>query len=100
MAMWQTSEETIEKTRIEEPPMYRVILNNDDYTPQDFVVMILINIFRKDEQTAFNIMMDVHRRGKGVCGIYTREVAETKVKQVEELAEKNRFPLLCTMEEE
>lgn len=100
MPAWETNEETLDRAELKEPPMYKVILNNDDYTPQDFVVMVLMNIFRKDQDTAYHIMMNVHKKGKGICGVYTFEVAETKVKQVEALAEKHKYPLLCTMEEE
>jgi len=80
--------------------MWKVILHNDDYTTQDFVVGILRNVFRKAEAEAVRIMLDVHQRGKGVAGIYTHEIAETKVAQVKVLAEREEFPLLCTLEVE
>jgi ATP-dependent Clp protease adaptor protein ClpS len=86
-------------TEVCEPPMYRVMLLNDDYTPMDFVVMVLRTVFHKDEPMARQIMMDIHRQGSGVCGVYTFEVAETKVHAVESLAETNKHPLRCTMEE-
>ena len=85
---------------IEEPPMCRVVLLNDDYTPMDFVVGVLVSVFNKGEAEATRIMLDVHRKGRGVCGVYTREVAETKVKTVELIAEAERHPLQCEMEEQ
>ncbi len=85
---------------IEEPPMYRVLLLNDDYTTMDFVVMILREIFHKNESEAKAIMMSVHKKGSGLCGIYTFEVAETKVTRVRAKAKEAGFPLRCTMEPE
>lgn len=82
-----------------EPPMYRVLLHNDDFTTMDFVVMILEKVFRKTASEATQIMLQVHKRGAGVCGLYPCEIAETRVEQVRQLAEGNGFPLLCTMEE-
>jgi ATP-dependent Clp protease adaptor protein ClpS len=87
------------ETELAEPPMYRVVLLNDDYTPMDFVVMILMTVFRKDRQAAENIMMNVHRQGRGECGVYTYEVAETKVQTVKTLAQAEKHPLRCVMEE-
>lgn len=83
-----------------EPPMFKVILLNDDYTPMDFVVTILKNVFHKSVQDAECIMLSVHNNGSAVCGIYTYETAETKVAQVGKLAADAGFPLRCTMEEE
>ncbi len=80
------------------PPMYKVILHNDDYTPMDFVVEILMKIFHKSEQEAHEIMWTVHTKGKGVCGVYVKEIAQTKVHQVRINARSNGFPLLATME--
>jgi ATP-dependent Clp protease adaptor protein ClpS len=80
--------------------MWRVLLHNDDYTTQDFVVWVLESIFRKPHAEAFAIMMSVHRSGLGVAGVFTRDVAETKVKATERLAEEHEFPLLVTMEPE
>lgn len=80
------------------PPRYRVLLHNDDYTPMDFVVDILKRYFSHSEESAIEIMLSVHHKGKGICGIYTAEVAETKVILVNEYAKKHHYPLLCTME--
>lgn len=82
------------------PAMYRVLLLNDDFTPMDFVVHILEKFFSKNRQEATEIMLHVHRRGVGVCGVYTHEVAETKVNMVMDYARKNEHPLQCTMEKE
>lgn len=82
-----------------EPPMFQVLLLNDDYTTMEFVVEILQKIFHKAMAEATQIMLQVHKKGLGVCGTYTREVAETKVELVHHLARKNGFPLRCTMEE-
>jgi len=93
-------EEEIESAlEIEEPTKYKVLLHNDDYTTIDFVVDILIGVFHKNTTEAEAIMMEVHKKGKSVCGIYTYEIAETKVYQVKELAKSSGFPLLATMEE-
>jgi ATP-dependent Clp protease adaptor protein ClpS len=87
------------KPRLKRPPLYRVILLNDDYTPMEFVVQVLEKVFGLDRNTATRIMLEVHTKGKGVCGVYTYEIAETKVAQVTGLAQQNQHPLLCTMEE-
>ena len=87
------------KPRLKRPPLYRVVLLNDDYTPMEFVVQVLQSIFGMDRSTATRVMLEVHTKGKGVCGIYTFEIAETKVAQVVSLAEQHQHPLLCTMEE-
>lgn len=81
------------------PPLYRVVLINDDYTPMEFVVEVLEVFFDKDRQTATHIMLTVHTQGKGVCGIYTRDIAETKAAQVNQYARKNEHPLLAEIEE-
>lgn len=86
------------KTR--KPSMYKVLILNDDYTPMEFVVHILERFFNKNRQEATDIMLHVHRRGVGICGIYTHEVAETKVQQVMDFARANEQPLQCTMEKE
>ncbi len=85
---------------VEEPPMYRVILINDDYTPREFVVQVLVAVFNKSEEAATQLMWHVHRNGAGVCGVYTHEVAETKVEAVRELAKAYGFPLRTAMEPE
>ena len=104
MARPQNSESTITESRTEQelqkPRMWRVLLHNDDYTTQDFVVWILESIFHKPRGEAFTIMMSVHRSGMGVAGVYTHDVAETKVKTTRQLAEEHEFPLLVTMEPE
>ncbi len=86
------------KTR--KPAMYKVLMLNDDYTPMEFVVHVLERFFQKTREEATNIMMHVHRRGVGVCGVFTYEVAETKVTQVMDLARQNQHPLQCTIEKE
>ena len=88
------------KVKTKRPPMYKVILLNDDFTPMDFVVMVLEQIFRKPHQEALNVMLEVHQKGAGLAGIYTRDVAETKVDQVIEYARINDYPLQCTLEQE
>ena len=88
-----------EKPITKKPPLFRVILLNDDYTPMEFVVEILETIFGMDRPKATRIMLEVHTQGKGVCGVYTYEIAETKVAQVSAYAEQHQHPLLCTMEE-
>lgn len=89
---------TIEETQVAEPPRYRVLLHNDDYTSQVFVVEILQRIFHKNVAEATEIMLTVHNKGIGICGIYTREIAETRVRMVRHDARLAGFPLLCTME--
>lgn len=91
---------TKSKTETKKPSMYKVLLLNDDYTPMEFVVHILQNFFRKAPEEAMQIMLHVHQKGVGICGIYTYEVAETKVAQVIEYARKHEHPLQCTMEKE
>lgn len=88
------------KPKLKRPPMYKVLLNNDDYTPMEFVVLILEKFFNKDRSMATKIMLAVHHEGFGVCGVYTRDVAETKVAQVNDFARANEHPLLCTLEAE
>jgi ATP-dependent Clp protease adaptor protein ClpS len=81
------------------PPMYKVLLNNDDYTPMDFVIEVLMRFFNLDAEKAQQIMLSVHYRGRAVCGIYTAEIAETKVMQVTRYAREHQHPLMCTMEQ-
>jgi len=98
--MPKIDEEVESELALDKPSMYKVILHNDDYTTMEFVVMILSDIFHKSIAQAEKIMWDIHQKGKGVCGVYTYEIAQTKVEQVLELAKDNEFPLLATMEEE
>ena len=86
------------EAELDEPGMYQVVLHNDDYTTMEFVVYVLERVFNKSEAEASRIMLEVHRRGRGVCGVYPFEIAETKVTQVEKMAFKEGFPLKCTME--
>lgn len=88
------------RPKTKKPSMYKVLLLNDDYTPMEFVVHILERFFSKNRQEATDIMLHVHRRGVGLCGIFTYEVAETKVAQVMDFARANEQPLQCTMEKE
>lgn len=92
--------ESRNEQKVERPRMWRVLLHNDDYTTQDFVVLVLETVFHKPRGEAFTIMMSVHRSGIGVAGIYTRDVAETKVQTARQMAEEQEFPLLVTMEPE
>ncbi|MGM0453571.1 MAG: ATP-dependent Clp protease adapter ClpS [Thermodesulfobacteriota bacterium] len=96
----ETEEKVLPETKkaLKEPPMYRVLLHNDDYTTMDFVVELLMNVFHKSFEEATRIMLKIHRAGAGVCGTYTYEVAETKVETVHELASDRGFPLKSTME--
>jgi ATP-dependent Clp protease adaptor protein ClpS len=91
---------TESKQKLEKPPLYKVLLHNDDYTTMDFVVFVLESVFHKSEADAFKIMMAVHQQGVGVAGVYTYEIAEAKVTKVTDLARTREFPLLCTMEAE
>lgn len=88
------------RTRTKRPSMYRVLILNDDYTPMEFVVYVLERYFNKSREQATEIMLHVHNHGVGVCGVFTFEVAETKVAQVLDLARRNEHPLQCTMEKE
>lgn len=88
------------RPKTKKPSMYKVLLLNDDYTPMEFVVHVLEKFFNKNKQEATDIMLHVHRRGVGLCGIYTLEIAETKVQQVMDFAKANEQPLQCTMEKE
>jgi ATP-dependent Clp protease adaptor protein ClpS len=88
------------KPKTKKPAMYKVLMLNDDYTPMEFVVHILERFFSKNRQEATRIMLHVHRRGVGVCGVYTYEVAETKVTQVMDFARQHQHPLQCTLEKD
>lgn len=87
------------RPEVKRPPLYKVLLLNDDFTPMDFVVEVLQRFFRMDRDRATQIMLNVHTHGKGVCGVFTYEIAETKVAQVNEYSKKHQHPLLCTMEQ-
>ena len=88
------------KPKTKRPSMYKVLILNDDYTPMEFVVDVLQHIFQKNREEATQIMLHVHQKGVGVCGVYTYEVAETKVTQTVDYARKNQHPLQCTLEKE
>lgn len=85
---------------VTEPPLYKVLLHNDNYTTMEFVVQILMGVFKKTVEDATRIMLNVHKLGIGICGVYTYELAETKVDTVHMLAQENGFPLKCSMEKE
>ena len=87
------------KPKLKKPPMYKVLILNDDYTPMEFVVQVLETFFGMDREKATRIMLHVHTRGMGVCGVFTKDVAETKVTQVNDFSRSNQHPLMCTMEE-
>lgn len=85
---------------VKPPKMYRVLMHNDDYTTMEFVVAVLVSVFRKTGEEAVEIMLNVHQRGAGVCGVYTSSIAETKIETVHSRAQDNGFPLKCSMEPE
>jgi ATP-dependent Clp protease adaptor protein ClpS len=87
------------KPKLRRPPLFKVLLLNDDYTPMEFVVQVLETFFAMNREKATQIMLHVHTRGRGVCGVYTKDIAETKVSQVNDFARSHHHPLLCTMEE-
>lgn len=87
------------RPKLKRPPLYRVILINDDYTPMEFVVEVLESVFGMERPKATRVMLEVHTKGKGICGVYGYEIAETKVAQVMSIAQQQQHPLLCTMEE-
>lgn len=86
------------KPKLKKPPMYKVIMLNDDYTPMDFVVEVLCNFFRLDPESATRVMLKVHTEGSAVCGVYTRDIAETKAAQVNQYSQDNEHPLWCEIE--
>ncbi|MBT3045725.1 MAG: ATP-dependent Clp protease adapter ClpS [Candidatus Thiodiazotropha sp.] len=85
--------------KLKKPPLFKVIILNDDYTPMEFVVLVLETFFNMDREKATRVMLHVHTRGAGVCGVFTKDVAETKVSQVNDYSRSNQHPLMCTMEE-
>ena len=87
------------RPELEQPRLYKVVLLNDDYTPMDFVVVVLETFFTMNREMATQIMLHVHTRGKGVCGVFSRQIAETKVNQVNAFSQAHQHPLLCSMEE-
>ncbi len=87
------------RPKVKEPPLYRVVLINDDYTPMEFVVNILESVFSMERTRATQVMLEVHTKGKGICGVYNFEIAETKVAQVMGVAQQQQHPLLCEVEE-
>ena len=88
------------ETKLEKPPLYRVLIHNDDFTTMEFVIYVLVRVFQRAEADAVRIMLQVHTEGYGVAGVYTYEVAEMKASQVMSLARESEYPLLCTVEEE
>jgi ATP-dependent Clp protease adaptor protein ClpS len=108
MADWEADDEsghdagvvTESQKQVKKPPLYKVLLHNDDYTTMEFVVAVLQTVFHKSEADAIHIMLAVHQQGVGVAGVFTYEIAEAKVQKVTELARAKEFPLLCTLEEE
>jgi len=92
--------ETSDRETVQEPPQYKVLLHNDDYTTMDFVVMVLQTVFHKNTEEATQIMLNVHHQGIGIAGVYTREIAETKVETVHQMAKQHQFPLRCSLEKE
>lgn len=98
--MTQSDAEVISEERLDEPHLYRVLMHNDDFTTMDFVVDILCRVFNKDPEEAHEIMMRVHTSGIGLCGIYPRELAETRINRVHQAAYRAGFPLKCTMEKD
>ena len=86
-------------SKLKRPPLFKVILLNDDFTPMDFVIHILKSFFNMDEARATRVMLQIHTQGTGVCGIFSRDVADTKVRQVNEFSREHQHPLLCAMEE-
>jgi len=99
-AIVQDKVETTNRESLQEPPLYKVLLHNDDYTTMDFVVMILQTVFQKNTDEATRIMLNVHHQGVGIAGIFTREVGETKIAVVHRMAKRYQFPLKCSLEKD
>jgi ATP-dependent Clp protease adaptor protein ClpS len=97
----RTGEDTASSVKddVQEPKQFKVVMHNDDYTTMDFVVRVLMQVFRKSQEQATQIMLRIHNTGKAVCGVYTEEVAETKVTMVKTMAKNEGYPLKCSMEE-
>ena len=98
--VWEEGVAIKERQKVKKPRLYKVLLHNDDYTTMEFVIRVLIEVFRKSETEATQIMLHVHTKGSGVCGVYTYDLAQTKVHQVTQLSRQNEMPLKCTMEAE
>ena len=102
MPVWEDEPDAVvitdSKQQLKKPPLYKVLLHNDDYTTMEFVVWVLQMVFQKDQDEAMALMLAVHQTGRGVAGVYTKDIADTKCDQVMELAEANAMPLLCTTE--
>lgn len=88
----------VEKPAVQRPRQYKVLLHNDDFTPMEFVVMILCDVFHKDKDEAVHLMLTVHKKGKAICGLFPKSVAEAKVAKVMDLAKQQQHPLMCSME--
>jgi ATP-dependent Clp protease adaptor protein ClpS len=101
LPVWDTEESATAEAEdeVRKPPLYRVLLHNDDFTTMDFVVFVLEHVFHRSESDAIRLMLQVHQQGVGVAGIFTFEVAEMKASETMELARANEYPLLCTLEE-
>jgi len=89
-----------EKPKLKKPPMYKVIMFDDDYTPMDFVVELLMKYFQHNEESATTVMMHIHKKGLGICGVYSKDIAESKVAQVEAHCRKGEYPLRCSFEQQ
>jgi ATP-dependent Clp protease adaptor protein ClpS len=100
MPNFNTDVLTESEAKLEKPPLFKVLLHNDDFTTMEFVIFVLLTVFHKSEAEAFYIMMKVHREGVGVAGIYTYEIANMKSEKTASLARAHEFPLLCTVEQE
>ena len=100
MSQNQNTTELENKVKAQKPKLYKVVLHNDDYTPMDFVVTVLVHIFKKNPTDAYRITMEVHHQKKGIAGVYSRDIAETKITEAHAAARRNKFPLKCTMEPE
>ena len=98
MSQSQNNTAVQDKVKVQKPKEYKVIIHNDDYTPMEFVISVLVSIFKKGPAEAYEITMNVHKKEKGIAGIYTRDVAQTKMTQANAAATENKFPLKCTME--
>lgn len=92
-------ERTPAREKLKEPPKFAVVMLNDDFTPMDFVVLLLVNLFRKSQDEAEAIMLEVHKKGKGVAGVYTKDIAETKVMQANSIAQQHEHPFRCDLEQ-